>query len=295
MTHGSLFSGIGGFDLAAEFMGWENVFHCEINPFCRKILNYYWPNAKSYENIQTTDFTIYRNRISVLTGGFPCQPYSSAGKRMGKADTRHLWPNMLRAIDEIKPRYVVGENVRGLTNWSNGLVFDEVCSEMENIGYQVAPYLIPACATNAPHRRERIWFIAYANNNGQKRRNSKNEINANKGKFNAFNDIVKNDDNVTNTNNTRSKKAQFKENERKKKNIKFNQFCDGQNYWRKFPTVNPICTGNDGLSKKLDGITFHKWREETLKGCGNAIVPQVAIKIFEAIQKFENLNQTNNI
>ena len=96
MTHGSLFSGIGGFDLASEWMGWENVFHCEWNPFGQKVLKYYWPNAKSYHDITKTDFTIHRGNIDIITGGFPCQPYSQAGKRLGKDDERHLWPEMLR-------------------------------------------------------------------------------------------------------------------------------------------------------------------------------------------------------
>ncbi|NBB32064.1 DNA cytosine methyltransferase, partial [Cellulophaga sp. BC115SP] len=97
MKHASLFSGIGGFDLVAHQMGWENVFHCEINPFCQQVLQYYWPNAILYDDITTTDFSKHRGQIDVLTGGFPCQPYSVAGKRMGKADERHLWPHMLRA------------------------------------------------------------------------------------------------------------------------------------------------------------------------------------------------------
>ena len=117
MRHGSLFSGIGGFDLAAEWMGWENVFHCEWNPFGQKILNHYWPKAESFSDITKTDFTKYANTIDILTGGFPCQPYSAAGKRKGKEDDRHLWPEMLRTISEIKPRYIVGENVFGLLNW----------------------------------------------------------------------------------------------------------------------------------------------------------------------------------
>jgi len=108
MRHGSLFSGIGGFDLAAEWMGWENVFHCEWNKFGQQVLKYYWPKAISYEDITKTDFTIHRGRIDILTGGFPCQPYSSAGKRLGKEDERHLWPEMLRAIREIQPSWVVG-------------------------------------------------------------------------------------------------------------------------------------------------------------------------------------------
>lgn len=165
MTHGSLFSGIGGFDLAATWMGWKNLFHCEINKFDRQVLNYYWPEAKSYEDIKATDFTVWRGRIGVLTGGFPCQPYSTAGKRLGKEDERHLWPEMLRAIREVQPRWVVGENVRGLTNWNGGLVFDEVQADLEIAGYEVTPFLLPACGVNAPHKRDRIWFVA-KNTNG---------------------------------------------------------------------------------------------------------------------------------
>ncbi|MGF7231487.1 DNA cytosine methyltransferase, partial [Arachidicoccus sp.] len=153
---------IGGFDLAAQWMDWENIFNCEINPFCRKVLKYYWPQAISYEDIKTTDFTIHRGQIDVLTGGFPCQPYSIAGKRLGKEDERHLWPEMLRAIREIQPRWVVGENVRGLINWNRGLVFNEVQADLETADYEVLPFLLPACAVNAPHRRDRIWFVAHA-------------------------------------------------------------------------------------------------------------------------------------
>jgi DNA-cytosine methyltransferase len=173
MNHGSLFSGIGGFDLAAEWMGWNNIFHCEWNSFGKKVLKHYWPNAISYEDITKTDFTIHRGTIDILTGGFPCQPYSGAGKRLGKEDDRHLWPEMLRAIQEIQPMYVVGENVRGLTNWNGGMVFDEVQADLETQGYEVLPFLLPACAVNAPHKRDRIWFVAYSGSNGRKRRNKK--------------------------------------------------------------------------------------------------------------------------
>src|SRR5687767_12981016 len=110
MVHGSLFSGIGGFDLAAHWVGWENAFHCDNNPFVSQILKYYWPNAINYENIKTTDFSIWRGRIDVISGGFPCQPFSTAGKRGGKDDYRYLWPEMLRAIREIRPPWVCGEN-----------------------------------------------------------------------------------------------------------------------------------------------------------------------------------------
>jgi DNA-cytosine methyltransferase len=120
MTHASLFSGIGGFDLAAEWIGWDNIFHCEWNPFGQRVLAHHFPNSKSYNDITKTNFSIHAGKIDVLTGGFPCQPYSSAGKRLGKADERHLFPEMLRAINEVKPTWVVGENVLGIVNWGGG-------------------------------------------------------------------------------------------------------------------------------------------------------------------------------
>ena len=180
MRHGSLFSGIGGFDLAAEWMGWENVFHCEWNEFGQRVLKYYWPNAISYGDITKTDFTIHRGRIDIITGGFPCQPYSLAGKRKGKEDERHLWPEMLRAIREIQPSWVVGENVPGIVNWSGGLVFHEVQTDLEAQGYEVFPCILPACGVNAPHRRERVWFIAH--NNNARDRAPHNEINGHRQK-----------------------------------------------------------------------------------------------------------------
>lgn len=161
MTHASLFSGIGGFDLAAEWAGWTNAFNCEIDPFCRTILKYHFPNAKQYEDIRTADFTIWKDRIDVLTGGFPCQPFSLAGKRRGTEDDRYLWPAMLDVIRTVRPRWVVGENVYGIVNWSEGMVFEQVCADLEAAGYEVQPYIIPACGVGAPHRRDRCWFVAH--------------------------------------------------------------------------------------------------------------------------------------
>ena len=137
MRHGSLFSGIGGFDLASEWMGWENVFHCEWMEFPRKVLDYYFPNADSHIDICKTDFKKYANTIDILTGGFPCQPFSLAGKRKGTDDERYLWGEMLRAIQEIKPTYVIAENVFGITNIDGGLVFEQVCLDLEAEGYEV--------------------------------------------------------------------------------------------------------------------------------------------------------------
>lgn len=167
-THGSLFSGIGGPEIAAEEMGWKNMFHCEINPFGRKILDYWFPNSKSYEDITKTNFTEWRGKINVLTGGFPCQPFSCAGQRKGAEDDRYLWPEMLRAIREIQPDWVVGENVAGILSMvqpgsetalgreeslfgevdrkrilhRQEYVVETVCNDLEREGYFVQPVLI---------------------------------------------------------------------------------------------------------------------------------------------------------
>lgn len=169
MTHASLFSGIGGFDLAAEWAGWTNAFNCEIDPFCRTILKYHFPNAKQYEDIRTADFTIWKDRIDVLTGGFPCQPFSLAGKWRGTEDDRYLWPAMLDVIRTVRPRWVVGENVYGIVNWSEGLVFEQVCADLEAAGYEVQPYIIPACGVGAPTVGTDVGLLPTVQTQGLKR------------------------------------------------------------------------------------------------------------------------------
>lgn len=164
MRHASLFSGIDGFSLAAKWIGWKNLFTCEIDEFCNHVIESHDKKVIRYGDIKQTDFTVWRGRVDVLTGGFPCQPYSVAGKRLGKDDDRHLWPEMLRAIREISPRWVVGENVRGIINWNGGVVFEEVCSDLGALGYEVTPYVLPAAGVGAPHRRDRVWFVAHSSN-----------------------------------------------------------------------------------------------------------------------------------
>ena len=107
----------------------------------------------------------YRGRIDIISGGFPCQPFSMAGKRKGTEDERYLWHEMLRAIQEIKPKFVIAENVFGITNIDGGMVFEQVCLDLEAEGYEVQPFIIPAAAKNAPHRRDRVWFVAYSSSN----------------------------------------------------------------------------------------------------------------------------------
>lgn len=317
MKHLSLFSGIGGFDLAAQWMGWDNIAHCEWNPFGRKILNYYWPNAISYEDITKTDFTIHRGTIDIVTGGFPCQPYSVAGKRKGKEDERHLWPEMLRAIREIQPSWVVGENVRGLVSWNDGMVFNEVQTDMEAIGYKILTFILPACGVNAPHRRDRIWFVAYSEGERVKGFPIRKESTLTKYGINGDNGTASDAENKRclqcpyerklKRSSTRYRKGKSSgicktityTYSRRQSREKYRKEKSGQpteksfsDYWTNFPTQSPICDGNDGFSYRLDGITFSKWRNESIKAGGNAIVPQVAYQIFKAIEQY-NAQETN--
>ena len=197
MTHASVFSGIGGPEVAAAMLGWQNLFHCEINPFGRKVLDYWFPDSKSYEDITKTDFREWRGRVNVLTGGFPCQPFSCAGKRRGAEDDRYLWPHMHRCINEIQPTWFVGENVAGiLTMVEQGHVsevageatlfgeedyihryehrgtftLERICRDVEADGYEVFPILIPACSIGAPHRRDRVFIVGHRKDSDLSRR-----------------------------------------------------------------------------------------------------------------------------
>ncbi len=275
-------------------MGWENVFHCEWNEFGQKILKYYWPNAKSYSDITKTDFSIHRGAIDIITGGFPCQPYSQAGKRKGKADDRHLWPEMLRAIREVQPRWVVGENVPGLLNWEGGLVLDEIKADLEAAGFEVLPPLVlPACSVNANHRRDRVWIVAHANGNGFDGSNGQDEVNAGEGREYAQRNIKQS---LSNGVTSYPQRIRQQGQGRTQRQMRSKTNRDWKASWSyadgRWPTQSPVCPGNDGLSGNLDGITLSKWRNESIKAAGNAIVPQVAYQIFKAIESYE-LQQTN--
>jgi DNA (cytosine-5)-methyltransferase 1 len=239
---------------------------------------------------------------------------------------------MLRAIREIQPTWVVGENVFGLVNWNGGLVFDEVQAELESEGYEVQPYVLPACAVNAPHRRDRIWFVAYAkggrdsrtpnetsgetkrqdwkqveqseqrgeiwptphpDSDGQHGCDCEHEINTSKGGEYAQRDAQQGygDGNAADTSHEglegRSVIGGFKGSWQKS-----NQQSTGcfQPAWQNFPTQSPVRYGDDGLSSRLDGITFSKWRNESIKAGGNAVVPQVVLQIFKAIEQYNKIN-----
>jgi DNA (cytosine-5)-methyltransferase 1 len=200
-----LFSGIGGFSLAARWTGQiETVAFVEIDTFCQKVLKKHWPDVPIISDIREVTGDRLREiiadtvgtgnqyapdaarellngswntgpgrgtepsdcNIDILTGGFPCQPFSCAGKRKGTEDNRFLWPEMLRVIREVEPTWVIAENVRGLLSIDNGVVFEKCCSDLEALGYEVQPFVIPACAVNAPHRRDRVWIVAHSTSGG---------------------------------------------------------------------------------------------------------------------------------
>ena len=423
MRHASLFSGIGGPEVAAAMLGWENVFHCEINEFGRKVLDYWFPESDSYEDITKTDFTKYRGTIDVLTGGFPCQPFSYAGKRGGQADDRYLWPEMLRVIGEVRPTWVIGENVAGITTMveqcritemgSQASLFEEdngvhrynaeytftierVCSDLESMGYSVQPMLIPACAVGAPHRRDRVFFIAYnvadSADKGSMRDSRANAAKEGKERICERHEVQRTDESVDarsemqpsstdtfgggseslkegegiegNRRATISQQSEWRdqtewvdglfripqsasdtdcdrgreihEHIQSQESDGAEFICDGwkryatdtgseglarenkpwsgeerewvqvwrniagyyrktalrpQEKWSAFPTVSAVHRGNDGIPFDVDSLTilFGKWRTESLKAYGNAIVPQVMYRIFEAVEAVERL------
>jgi DNA (cytosine-5)-methyltransferase 1 len=348
MHHASLFSGIGGFDLAAEWAGWENAFNCEIDPFCRKVLKYHFPKAEQYGNIKTTDFTVWRGRIDVLTGGFPCQPFSVAGKRRGTEDDRHLWPEMLRAIREIAPRWVVGENVLGIVNWSDGLVFEQVCADLEAEGYEVLPFVLPAAGVDAPHLRYRTWFVAHRADAGPEtmpgreigtdRTGASSDAHSERFKEQQFADqssepgqsgrrISSGDVADASDIGCRpwcGERCEVREwgvfsGEQERNSMGravAGHYCErpasdceserlsiagttrdrraglenDHTTFDRFPSQSPVCSRDDELSMRLDGITVPKWRQESIKAYGNAVVPELVRRIFDTINRYEQLN-----
>jgi len=340
------FSGIGGFSLAGSWLGWHTVQFCEIDKFCQRVLKYYWPNVPIHDDIKTlTAEQIFNNGLydpnetTILCGGVPCQPWSNAGNRKGTEDNRNLWPETISLIGKIQPSWAVLENVRGFTNWDGGMVFDQVQADLETEGYECIPFLLPACAVNAPHRRDRIWIVAHSDAAWKRRNERKAEIetnviadNPNSGienmreRENAIYEIGltshsdRNGHELRGSGEDRSAQNTGVRKQKKRERIwsdnrgtgepgtsansslielqrrmhkegreqaeRYPGSCDsrsGRGTWEDFPTQSPICSRNDGLSSQLSGITFPKWRNESIKAMGNSIVPQVAYEIFKAI------------
>jgi len=282
MTHGSLFSGIGGFDLAAQWLGWKNLFQVEIDEYCNKLLKQNFPNTKQYGDIKEFDGTEWKRKVGVLSGGFPCQPFSVSGQRKADEDERFLWSEMLRAVRQIEPPFVVAENVTGLLTIKKGILFEQVCADLENSGYEVQPFIIPACAKDAPHKRERLWFVAYSDSfrcNYEQEKIGQSLCN---GKQN----------NPIEEQSREQQQCRFEQSsiihsdteggrlEKRKTEtaIQYDAECGSmqggelgrENSWHIEPSVGRVA---HGIPNRVDRI----------KGLGNAIVPQVAYEIFSSL------------
>ena len=339
MIHASLFSGIGGPEIAAAMLGWQNAFHCEINDFGRKILEYWFPKSESYKDVKTTNFTKWRGRIDALTGGFPCQPFSYAGQRKGAEDDRYLWPEFKRAISEIRPTWVVGENVAGITTMveqgkvttmeSQASLLDEsdrvyrykyeqpftiqrICADLEALQYSVQSFIIPACAVGAPHRRDRVFIVArrvITDTEGEcsqrlrpeqsKTRETSQEQSGGGGGKDGCERTSADTSGIKARQQCECGCGQYREpqaSESRNGHWPYPPrkwgYCGER--WQNFPSVSPVHRGNDGLSFDVDCLTipFTKWRTESLKAYGNAIVPQVMYEIFRLIEQIENDQQS---
>jgi len=269
-----LFSGIGGFSLGLERAGFETVAFCEIEEYPRKVLAKHWPDVPIHKDITQLDGKKYRGTVDVVCGGFPCQPFSVAGKRAGAEDDRALWPEMLRVIREVQPTWVIGENVIGLE--SMGL--EHCVSDLENNGFAVQVFDIPACGVGAIHRRHRLWIVAYAgcfnsvwgghrgtknngteNEWGDKTFRSKNRIISKMGQKNLGGYAA----------NTNSPHSQGNGSAERSK-----QERAGFNNRIGWPTEPPVCGADDGIPN----------RAHRLRALGNAVVPQIPEMIGRAIK-----------
>ena len=411
-----VFSGIGGFSYAGKLMGWRTIQFCEIDKFCQKVLSYHWPGVPIHDNIKTLtaeqikNNPLYNeNETTIFVGGVPCQPWSVAGKRLGKADDRDLWEETIKLVGQVKPDWCLLENVRGLVNWSGGLVFEQVQADLEVEGYEVLPFILPACAVDAPHRRDRVWFVGkridsnttnagieslrewaeQANSvrnaphpdsaglqearpeqstagiagvctraetpqnplhSGRIQREPEQEgteireqrdtcsgssericvsegttsdtsnLGCNHGSNNREERHIQGNERITSESESErdGRISRFGEAGSVITDPNRNGFQRGiptninkqpsgeRTYaqehlsvyrqrvqFQNFPTQPPVCSGDDGISDRLDAITFSKWRQESIKAYGNAVVPPLVLEIFKAIEVYENLPSTD--
>ena len=333
MIHLDLFSGIGGFAYAVDqvFDDVEHIF-CEIDPFCQQVLKKHWKGSVIYGDIReltadtdrnglqepgakiktsgdrqfsetianTTNPGIERprereNKVFLLTGGFPCQPFSCAGKRKGTNDDRHLWPAMFRVIQLTKPTWIIAENVRGLLTINGGLVFEQVCLDLEGEGYEVQPFIIPAVAVNAPHRRDRVWVVANRNDTGSgtfPNGVDQDREKENKGRQGQSLDRVDGqsgdapdtEPKILSDRDARAIRGQTKNKECQRSAVGYFATEQWNQNWLEVATE--LCGVDDGLPVELDGfkLTKARHRVERLKALGNSIVPQVVVQILKAIK-----------
>lgn len=318
MNHGSLFSGIGGFDLAAQWMGWENIFQVEWDDYCQKVLAKNFPNITKYGDIKEFDGTKYTGRIDIVTGGFPCQPFSVAGRQKGKGDDRYLWPEMLRVIREIQPAFIVGENVPGIIR----MELENICTSLEGQGYEVQPFIIPSASIGAWDKRERVWIVAYnhsfrrSNEQKENRQSLSDGIRINKAQEQKRGEqqcrLMQSDTIAANDNGKRLQKSRLKSGKQEIYESIGTEYCDcitpdtissrrenrlhgresertagecvnrfkKSDWWERdwIEVASELCRSNARVSNRVDRI----------KSLGNSVNPYVTYKIFKAIEQFKN-------
>lgn len=342
--------------MAATWVGWKNEFWCEIDPFCRKIMECWFKESKGYGDIRQTNFSEWRGRIDVLHGSAPCQALSIAGKRRGDSDDRWLWGEMYRAIREIRPRWVTFENVANITNMVSSkcsicmegetdsqiegrrfLFGGEILEDLEREGYSFQAFAIPASAVGAPHKRERIWLVAYrdtANTDGPRvkilQRERKDGVHESGDTSNPdsvgcrrggsdieFGPIYsefewelaqsepewgervsilgQDGENgvAANPDGKRCKECDIAGIGKEEGWNSWGNPEEHRKIWEGFPTESPVRGRNDGFPEgvDIDSISYKKWRNETIKAYGNALVPQVLYEIFKAIDKIDKITQ----
>ena len=272
-----LFSGIGGFSLGLERAGFETVAFCEIDEYCQKVIKKHWSDIIIYKDVKEITKQKFKTdgieSPEVITGGFPCQPFSVAGRRKGTSDNRYLWPEMFRIIKEFKPRWVIGENVRGITSIQDGMVFENVCTDLEGEGYEVRAFNIPAASVGAPHKRERIWIVAnsrrsirgeqsaWDKESSRSGTHEKTEWSCNTSKIRGSSERTKTMANAS-TGRRTSQEKQI--------STRGDSF-EHQSWWEAEPNVGRVADGLPG-------------RIYRLRALGNSIVPQIAEEIGRAIK-----------
>jgi DNA (cytosine-5)-methyltransferase 1 len=277
-----LFSGIGGFSLGLERAGFETVAFCEIDKYCRLVLQKHWKDIKIYSDVRE----IKKERLEadgipspdVITGGFPCQPFSVAGRQKGSRDNRYLWPEMFRIIKEFKPRWIIAENVRGIINIQDGVVFEGVHADLESQNYETQTFIIPAAGVGAPHRRDRVWIVANSRRTIRGQQSSRNKESIGSGtsqetKRSADSDSV-----------ARSSEREKIMADSKRVYVQGQHDGSGKEqsrrggWWEVEPNVGRVADGLPG-------------RVHRLKGLGNSIVPQIAEEIGKAILKVDLIDR----
>ena len=271
-----LFSGIGGFSLGLEAAGpFRTVAFCEREPFCQAVLRKHWPDTPIYDDVRTID-TDGLGRIDLICGGFPCQPWSVAGKQRGAADDRDLWPVMASLIKDIRPQWVIGENVRGFINEPLGL--ERSLSDLESIGYSAVPFVIPACAVNAPHRRDRVWIVAHADRAGQCTGQGRGQ----NGRDKARHDAGRGGADVADARSTRSAAGLSRQDEGQKRHA---EKPDDRSHRRHGWSASDNWATEPDVGRVAHGVPN---RAHRLKALGNAVVPQVVTQIGKAILAAES-------